>query len=133
MTHYALDALAKITGLAKRTIRFYIQNGLIAHPEGERRGAYYLDGHLEALLRIKRLTAEGFSLERVKALLAAPDELPREKPAPGRVSVRSHVYIAPGVELSVDPLEAALTASQMRRIVGRVLEELSAIHSEPKD
>jgi DNA-binding transcriptional MerR regulator len=133
MTHYALDDLVRITGLAKRTIRFYIQNGLVPHPEGERRGAYYLDGHLEALLRIKRLTAEGFSLERVKALLASPEELPRETPVPGRVSVRSHVFIAPGVELTVDPLEAALSTHEMRRLVGRVLEELSVIHSEKKE
>jgi len=129
MSKYSLDDLVRITGLTKRTIRYYIQTGLASRPEGDRRTAFYTDKHLEELLRVKRLTAEGFSLERVKTLMNAPVTLPQEAPVPGKVSVRSHVFIAPGVELSIDPLEAGLANEELRSIAKAVLERLSVLQS----
>ena len=63
---YKIEDLVRITGLTRRTIRFYIQEGLLDGPEGERRGAHYLASHLEALLRIRRLAAEGMTLNAIK-------------------------------------------------------------------
>ena len=130
MSKYSADDLVRITGLTKRTIRYYIQTGLVSRPEGDRRTAFYTDKHLEELLRVKRLAEEGFSLDRIKALVNAPLSLPQETPVPGKVSVRSHVFIAPGVELSFDPLEASLTNEQMRSIAEAVLERLSSFQSQ---
>ena len=49
---FSLEELSELTGISRRTIRFYIQKGLMNGPEGEKRGAYYTTEHLEDLLRI---------------------------------------------------------------------------------
>lgn len=54
-TKFSIEDLVRLTGLTRRTIRFYVQKGLLKGPEGEKRGAYYTTEHLEELLRIKRL------------------------------------------------------------------------------
>ena len=64
-TVFSIEDLSRITGLTRRTIRYYIQQGRLAHPVGERRAAHYLASHLETLLRIRRLADEGFSLEAI--------------------------------------------------------------------
>src|SRR5690242_2008341 len=51
---FTLDELATLTGTPVRTIRFYIQQGLVPRPEGVARGAHYGPTHLEALLSISR-------------------------------------------------------------------------------
>jgi len=49
-----LDDLASLTGTTPRTVRFYIQQGLVSRPEGAKRGAFYLRRHVEQLLMIRR-------------------------------------------------------------------------------
>ena len=39
---YALDQLATLAGVTSRTVRFYIAQGLVDRPDGEKRGAHYL-------------------------------------------------------------------------------------------
>ena len=51
---HSLDELASLAGLTARTVRFYIQQGLIDRPAGEKRGAHYLARHLEQLLLVRR-------------------------------------------------------------------------------
>jgi len=58
-----LSTLAEIT---PRTVRFYIAQGLLDRPEGEKRGAHYLRKYLEQLLLIRRWTDAGLSLDRVR-------------------------------------------------------------------
>ena len=36
-----LEALAACTEVPQRTIRYYIQRGLVPRPHGEKKGAYY--------------------------------------------------------------------------------------------
>lgn len=97
------DELCSLADLPRRTARFYIQEGLVDRPEGAKRGAYYTRGHLEQLLTIRRWQRAGLSLERIRELVAKPVEgtvLPPERPRrPGDVTVRSHVFLRPGVEL----------------------------------
>ena len=59
-----------------RTVRFYIQKGLLPGPEGEKRGAYYTDAHLAELLRIRQWQDAGLSLDAIAALLQARSEPP---------------------------------------------------------
>ena len=44
---HTLESLATLAGLTPRTVRYYIQQGLVDRPLGEKRGAYYLARHLE--------------------------------------------------------------------------------------
>lgn len=127
---YSIDDLCRMTGFTRRTIRFYIQEGLVARPEGERRGAYYLNTHLETLLTIKRLTAAGLSLDAVRARLETPDEAePPVRRRPGSTRTCVHVTVADGVELVIDPTEAGLAPEKLRALtigIGELIERLTA-------
>lgn len=63
---FSLEELSELTGISRRTIRFYIQKGLMNGPEGEKRGAYYTTEHLEDLLRIKRMTEKHIPLNEIR-------------------------------------------------------------------
>jgi DNA-binding transcriptional MerR regulator len=74
---YTLDELCSLVGLPKRTIRFYMQEGLVERPEGQKRGSYYLDTHVQQLQQIQAWQKAGYSLERIRQLLedgATPGE-----------------------------------------------------------
>jgi DNA-binding transcriptional MerR regulator len=128
---YTAEELESLSQTPRRTIRYYIQLGLVDRPVGETRAAYYTWKHLEQLLRIRRLSEEGFSLERIDALLragAVPGEAGAAAavaPAPGTVTVRSHVHLAPGLELVIEPERAGMAPETLRRLV----RELLAAHA----
>jgi DNA-binding transcriptional MerR regulator len=115
---YAIDDLATFAGVTPRTVRYYIAEGLLDRPEGEKRGAHYLQRHLEQLLLIRRWTEAGLSLERIRELRAgAPEDPPPRSVRPGTVEVWSRVTLADGLELHVEPGRAGLTPEQLRALV----------------
>ena len=115
---FTLDELCTLTHLPRRTVRYYVQMGLVERPEGETRAARYSERHLTQLLRIKQLSADGVSLERIREVLAGGDAplAPRPRQA-GQVEVRSHVHVAPGIELVISATEAGLTPEQVRTLI----------------
>lgn len=68
-TTYSLDDLAERSETPARTIRYYIQRGLVSRPVGEKRGAHYTPGHLRQLLQIRKWVGAGLSLQRIAGLL----------------------------------------------------------------
>lgn len=114
----SLDDLCQLSALPKRTVRYYIQLGLVDKPLGEKRGAHYETAHLEQLLRIRELSEAGLSLERIRGVLrgaaSGVDAYVRQA---GQVSVRSHVYLAPGLELVISPDEARLSPEALRQLI----------------
>jgi len=122
----SLQQLSDGSGVPGRTIRFYIQRGLIPGPAGEKRGAYYSEDHLSALLRIRHWQESGLSLDAIGDLLDARLEAPVSPARPGAVEVRSHLIIADGLELVVAPERAGLTQTQLRQLF-RVVQ---AAHAE---
>jgi DNA-binding transcriptional MerR regulator len=130
---FSLDELATLAALPKRTVRYYIQMGLLDRPVGETRGAHYLPSHLDALLRIRQLTEAGISLERVREVLRGdPPAVPPRSRQPGSVEVRSHIWIAPGVELQVSPEQAEATPEDIRKLAQAVTAAWQRI-KEPKN
>ncbi len=128
---YSLDQIALLADVPKRTVRYYIQLGLVDRPIGETRAAHYTQAHLDQLLKVKQLAAAGVSLERVRDVLSGeppPVSLPKRQP--GSVEVRSHLYIAPGVELQIAPEEAGLSPERLRRFIRSVMTEWEKIHHE---
>lgn len=114
----SLDQLATLTGLTARTVRYYIQQGLVSRPEGAKRGAYYGQRHLEQLLLIRRWTEAGLSLDRVRELIGGvPEDPPRRPVPPGSVEVWSRVTIADGLEVHLEPGRAGLTPEQVRAFI----------------
>ena len=121
----SLQQLSERADVPVRTIRFYIQKGLLAAPEGEKRGAYYTDGHLSDLLRIRKWQEAGLSLDAIADLLQARSEPPVAPARPGAVEVRSHLIVSDGLELVVAPERTRLTTTQIRRL----FLEVQALHT----
>lgn len=130
-TEYTLDRLAELTGVNRRTVRYYIQLGLVDRPIGETRAAHYTWEHLQQLLAIRKLTEQGFSLERVREVLAQGDA-PAAAVAPraGSLTVQSHIHLANGVELVVEPGQAGLTPEQLRRFAREAIAAYARITTE---
>jgi DNA-binding transcriptional MerR regulator len=127
---FTLDELCTLTDYSKRTARYYIQMGLLSRPIGDGRAAHYSDIHLGQLLQIKRLTEVGVSLERIREVLEG-DESPvsPRKRHPGSVEVRSHLFVAPGIEIQISPEEAGMTPEQVRAFVREVMETADRVLS----
>ena len=115
---YSIDELATLASVTPRTVRYYIAQGLLSRPEGEKRGAHYLRPHLEQLLLVRRWTDAGLSLDRIRELIAgAPEDPPRRAAPPGSVEVWSRVTVADGLEVQLEPGRAGLSPEQVRALV----------------
>ena len=125
---FSLDELCTLTDLPKRTVRYYMQMGLVNRPIGETRAAHYLSKHLDQLLKVKQLTDAGISLERI-ADIQNGEELPvPPKPRkPGDIQVKSHIHVAPGIELQISPEEADMSPEQIRALVKAVMNTIQEI------
>jgi DNA-binding transcriptional MerR regulator len=59
---YTIKELCELTGYSVRTIRYYIQEGLLEPPAGRGRGGFYFNSHLDQLNKIKALQEKGMKL-----------------------------------------------------------------------
>ena len=119
---HSLDELAALVDLPKRTVRYYIQLGLVDRPDGETRAARYGTRHVEQLLQVRKWSDAGVSLERIRELLSGetPPVPPRPRSA-GTVELWSHLVIADGLELSMEAGRAELTPDQARELFNGVM------------
>ena len=62
---YTIEDLCELTGYTRRTIRYYIQEGLLDPPAGRGRGGFYFDSHLKRLNEIKSLQDKGLKLAAI--------------------------------------------------------------------
>ena len=67
---YNVDELAKRAGVSRRTVRYYIQRGLLPPPSGLGRGKHYTKSHLATLTRIRELQEDSVPLEVIAERLA---------------------------------------------------------------
>lgn len=121
---FSLDELATLADLPKRTIRYYIQVGLVPRPDGETRAARYGQDHLASLLSIRKWQRAGLSLERISELLGDAGEVaavPARRRGAGTVEVWSHLVVADGLELHVEPGQAGLSPEQVRALFREVM------------
>jgi DNA-binding transcriptional MerR regulator len=66
---YNIELLVKLSSLPKRTIRYYIQIGLLDPPVGNCRGSYYTDAHLTRLEQVKKWSDQGVPLSQIKSII----------------------------------------------------------------
>ena len=127
---YTLDDIAALAELPRRTVRYYIQTGLVDRPQGAGKGAWYTSRHVEQLLLIRKWQLAGLSLERIGELLNPPaaGPLPPTPRRPGSVEVWSHLVVADGVELTLEPGRAGLTPEQVRAFFRAVTQAYARIH-----
>ncbi len=125
---FSLDDLCTLTDLPKRTVRYYMQMGLVDRPIGETRAAHYLSAHLDQLLKVKQLTDAGISLERIAEIQNGEElPVPAKPKKPGDIQVRSHIHVAPGIELQISPEEAEMSPEQIRALVKAVMKTIQEI------
>lgn len=128
---YSLDELAALVDLPKRTIRYYVQLGLVDRPIGETRAAHYTPAHAEQLVAIKKWAASGLSLERIRDVLrGAEAPLPPRPRGPGTVEVWSHLVLGDGVEFTIEPTRAGLSPEQVRALLREVGAAYERIRNE---
>jgi DNA-binding transcriptional MerR regulator len=66
---YTIDELSVLTGYSRRTIRYYVQQGLIEPPAGRGRGGFYYDSHLQKLKEIRAQQEQGITLSAIQDLM----------------------------------------------------------------
>jgi DNA-binding transcriptional MerR regulator len=119
-----------LADLTPRTVRYYVQIGLVDRPEGETRAARYGPQHLEQLLLIKKWTAAGVSLERIRDLLKGEETpIPPRSKAVGSIEVWSHLLVADGIEVVIEPGRAGLSPEQVRNFIKGVM----AVYTQVSD
>lgn len=127
---YPLADLCVLADLPTRTVRYYVQIGLVDRPQGETRAARYGARQLEQLLLIRKWTTAGVSLERIRELLhGEPAPVPARPPAVGSIEVCSHLHVAEGIELVIEPGRAGLSPEQVRRFCREVMAAYAQISS----
>jgi DNA-binding transcriptional MerR regulator len=129
---FTLDDIAALAELPRRTVRYYIQTGLVDRPQGIAKGAFYTQRHVEQLLLIRKWQLAGLSLERIGELLRQQDSgpLPPTPRRPGTVEVWSHLVVTDGIELTLEPGRAGLTPEQVRTFFRAVTEAYAKIHED---
>jgi DNA-binding transcriptional MerR regulator len=101
---YAIGDLADLGSVSRRTVRYYVQEGLLPAPYGVGRGNHYGPEHLEQLLRVKTLQEAGHTLDEIRRALNGNDALRSAPPAelaPLSREVWRRLTLAPGVELHI--------------------------------
>ncbi len=105
MSAFKLDDLAAAAGVSRRTVRYYVQRGLLPAPPFRGRDTVYTEAHLLRLQAIRRLQEQYLPLDAIQAELErrAPDEVlrapPRPTPAPVLPERWLRVPLGPGLEL----------------------------------
>lgn len=135
---FTIDEMCALVEMDRRTVRYYIQKGLVDRPEGVGKGAYYTHAHLEQLLAIRKWKRAGVSLDRIQEILAdgkggAPGGQPLPPPPPrkkGAVEVWSHLNVSDGIELHIEPTRAGLSPGQVRALFRDVMKVAGKIREE---
>ena len=129
---YSVQEISEIAGLPIRTIRYYIQKGLVDRPEGARKTASYTQDHLEQLMTVKRLSESGLSLAAIEKTMAGKSNKSvfSTYQQPGQVSVLSRVHICEGVELTIDSQQCGLTQTHITHIASEIAQLMTNIAKE---
>ncbi len=131
-----LEELAREAGISPRTVRYYVQRGLVPPPTFRGKDSSYGASHLLRLKVIGALQAAFYPLENIKGLLATKDDealeaLLKSRPvasarlaAPAVVDAEPRwrkIVLAPGVELLVR--EGGTEDARVRRVMAMFEEE----------
>jgi DNA-binding transcriptional MerR regulator len=65
---YSIGELAEKSGISRRTVRFYVQKGLVDAPLGRGRSSGYTQHHLEQIQRVRLFQREGLELDQIQNL-----------------------------------------------------------------
>jgi DNA-binding transcriptional MerR regulator len=129
---WSLEELCARVELPKRTVRYYIQQGLVDRPTGAAKAARYGERHLTQLLEIRKWQRAGLSLARIAEVMREREagSLPERRRGRGSVEVWSRLVIDDGVELHLEPARAGLAPEAVRAFLRRVIAAYDDIREE---
>jgi DNA-binding transcriptional MerR regulator len=96
---FTIGEVAERANVSRRTVRYYVQRGLIDAPIGRGRGSAYSQKHIEQIQRVLRLQREGLALQAIEQLPAG------QEPTTQNAVMHSllvRVPLGPGVNLEID-------------------------------
>ncbi len=79
---FSIAELEEATGVPRRTIRFYINEGLVPPAIGQGRSSSYDRTHVQSLTLAKELRAQNLSIDEIRKLMAA-EATPQPQEVPG--------------------------------------------------
>jgi Ca-activated chloride channel family protein len=125
-TNYKLDELAAAAGVSPRTVRYYVQRGLLPAPAFRGRDTAYSGEHLLRLRAIKRLQESFLPLDAIQAELEMRSREELEglaagggQPWPPPGPVRGPLYFPGTPHPYGAPLRSPATAERVVRYVLR--------------
>lgn len=131
MPELNIEQLVDLTGLSKRTIRFYIQKGLVHAPFGARRTPIYTQLHVHQLLQVKKLKQSGLNLTKISAILnGKQDDIVKQDREMSKIRVVKRMAISQGMHLDIDTLSCSLSEMQINQFLQHITEYLNKIASE---
>lgn len=122
---YSIGELSELLGISRRTVRFYVQKGLLPKPIGLGRATHYSSDHLKRLREIARLQDMGLALDAIAQVLrgemtedaavAEQNPVSRGQRSRKNVSVEQwlRVILQKGLELHINTCEIEPTAEQL--------------------
>lgn len=140
---FAIGELEEVTGVPRRTIYFYVQQGILPPPSGAGLAARYHQSHLLRLQAIPRLREIGWRLDRIREFFqsatdaeiqvivegakpveeepvafarSAPSPIP-PAPSAARPTLFARYSLAPGVDLFVQRDLPPSLATAMERLL----------------
>ena len=126
MSSYTIGELEELAGVPRRTIYFYVQQGILPPPRGAGLAARYDEVHLARLRAIPQLRAQGRRLDEIRAFFEAHPLVATSSesrsvpepivPPPAPEPVRRY-RLAEGVELLVGADMDHEHADRVRRLL----------------
>ena len=122
---YGVEELAARAQVSRRTVRYYVQRGLLPPPRGLGRGKHYTEAHLATLVRIKELQESGVPLDDIAERLQGREPVSvAHEPLASQI-VWTRIALLPDVELHLRGRrlseEQVLTLSQfVKQTIGEV-------------
>ncbi|MCD8339169.1 MAG: helix-turn-helix domain-containing protein [Burkholderiales bacterium] len=126
-----IDELVRVSDISKRTLRFYIQQGLVDPPVGNTANARYDTGHLEQIRNIKTLQAEGYTLSRIAELnktqsLRQSGQIKKKHPkAPGKPISKIEVPLHPQISVVFAQNESFLSEDFIKFASKKLFDSLN--------
>jgi DNA-binding transcriptional MerR regulator len=122
---YGIEELADLGGVTRRTVRYYVQEGLLPPPLGLGRGRHYGEEHLERLLKVKALQEQGLPLSSIRESVDGGGRAKRADAATSTVvetsialprSAWSRLELVPGLELHVSSAYRLPSPARIREL-----------------
>lgn len=145
---YGIGELATLGGVSRRTVRYYVQEGLLPAPFGLGRGDHYGPAHLERLQQVKALQEAGHTLDDIRrdlrrdtrsgreAMRAAMDATGEAAPPPRAAAMPRAVWhrltVAPGVELHMDHTVTLPSPTALRELADWCQRHLRVAAARPE-